>query len=215
MIVENNHCSCNGYSTVRGGAIYFSEMTVDIIGVTITGSQFLSNSPLGAITGQNGFLQLHGNVSFYNNTGENGGAISLSSNVPLRFDNSCTVEFSRNVATGYGGAICSYGGPLPNERAVHCTIIFISDSFGNVNSSITFTDNHAQQGGHAVYATPIYGCSCIQQPFEGAIYCDTIAKYFIITPLPQDLNDTQVLSFPTYVQLCNCSDPDLYNITGQ
>ena len=149
---------------VRGGAIYFSVMTVVIIGDTITGSQFLSNSPLGAMTGENGFLQLHSNISFKDNIGENGGAISLSNNVPLHFDNSCTVELSRNVAAGFGGAIYNDGGPLPKERGFpYCTIIFNADSFGNVRSSITFTDNHAQQGGHAVYATPIYGCSCIQQ----------------------------------------------------
>ena len=214
VIVENNHCSCNGYPTVRGGAIFFSVMTVDIIGNTITGSQFLSNSPLGAITGENGFLQLYGNVSFYNNIGENGGAISLSNNVPLKFNNSCTVEFSRNVATGYGGAIYNDGGPSLNGRIFnYCIIQFIAtDSFGNVSSSITFTDNHAQQGGHAVYATPIYWCSCINNDYKN---CGIMASYFTITALPQDLDKIQVLSFPTYVQLCNCSDPDLCNVTGQ
>ena len=215
VIVENNHCFCNEYPTVRGGAIYFSVLTVDIIGDTITGSQFLSNSPLGAITGEIGFLQLHGNVLFKDNIGENGGAISLSNNVPLHFDNSCTVEFSRNVATGYGGAIYNEGGLLPKERGFsYCTIIFNADSFGNVSSSITFTDNHAQQGGHAVYATPIYKCICIQTNFLSSP-CENVSSYFTINPLPQDLNDTQVLSFPTYVQLCNCSDPELCNVTGQ
>ena len=213
VIVENNHCSCNGYPMIRGGAIYFSVMTVDIIGDTITGSQFFSNSPLGAITGENGFLQLHGNVSFFNNIGENGGAISLSNNVPLIFDDSCRVEFSRNVATGYGGAIYNDGGP--SSKYYRCTIMFIADSIGNVSSSITFTDNHAQQGGHAVYATPIYGCYCFQINTLYTYYCETIAGYFTISSLPQDLNDTQVLSFPTHVQLCNCSDPDKCNVTGQ
>ena len=217
VIVENNHCSCNGYPMIRGGAIYFSVMTVKIIGDTTTGSKFLSNSrsPLGAITEEIGFLQLHGNVLFYNNTGENGGAISLSNNAPLYFDDSCRVEFYRNVATGYGGAIYNDGGPSSKERAhFPCIIQFIADSF-DVSSSITFTDNHAQQGGHAVYATPIYGCNCIQQtPFNFVTLRENVASYFTITPLPQDLNDIQVLSFPTYVQLCNCSDPDLYNVTS-
>ena len=197
---------------IRGGAIYFYAFTVDIIGDTITGSQFLSNSPLGAITGENGFLQLHGNLSFHNNTGENGGAISLSNNVVLIFDDNCRVEFSGNVATGYGGAIYNDGSSSP--IFYHCTILFDADSFGNVSSSITFTDNHAQQGGHAVYATPIYECICIQNDGRYAS-CETIASFFTITPLPQDLNDIQVLSFPSYVQLCNCSDPDLCNVTGQ
>ena len=213
--VENNHCFCNGYPMVRGGAIYFNAMKVNIIGDTITGSQFLSNSPLGAITGENGFLQLYGNVSFYDNTGENGGAISLSNKVLLYFYDSSAVQFSRNVATGYGGAIYSDGGPSTRERAFsYCTVVFIADSFGKVSSSITFTDNHAEQGGHAVYATNIYGCSCIQNSQYSA-KCENVDSYFTITPLQQDLNDIQVLSFPTYVQLCNCSDPDLCNVTGQ
>ena len=199
---------------IRGGAIYFNGMTVDIIGDTITGSQFLSNSPLGAITGEFGLLLLQGNVSFNNNIGENGGAISLS-NAQLTFDNHCTVEFSRNVATGYGGAIYSDGGPSTKDRAFSfCTIVFNSDSSSYVSSSITFTSNHAQQGGHAVYATPIYGCSCIQT-IQYSNKCENVANHFTITPLPQDLNNTQVLSFPTYVQLCGCSDPDVCNVTGQ
>ena len=213
VIVEKNYCSCNGYPMVRGGAIYFNRMTVRIIGDTITGSQFLSNSPLGAIIGEDGLLQLYGNVSFYNNTGENGGAISLSNSVRLYFNNNCTVEFFRNFATvGYGGAIYIDRGSLAIERPFSfCSVVFITDStFDKVISSITFRYNHAQQGGHAVYATPIYRCNCIQEN-QFSSKCTNLTRYFTITPLPEDLNDIQVLSFPTYVQLCNCSDPDLCN----
>ena len=44
-----------------------------------------------------------------------------------------------------------------------CIIRFIFNPFTDVlqpnsNFSITFTDNHAHQGGHAVYATPINNC---------------------------------------------------------
>ena len=217
VIVVNNHCFCDGYPTIRGGAIYFNGMIVDITGDAITGSQFLSNSPLGAITGENGFLEFHGTISFYNNTGENGGAISLSNNVPLIFDDSCRVEFSRNYATGYGGAIYNEGPPVLKERGYfNCTIYFIANSSNSsyISSSITFTDNHAQQGGHAVYATPIYGCICINT-FEYSHTCENWSSYFTITSLPQDCNAFQVLSFPTHVQLCNCSDADLCNVTGQ
>ena len=38
---------------------------------------------------------------------------------------------------------------------------------------------------------------------------------FTITPLPEDINDTQVLSSPAYVHLCGCSDPKLCNVTSQ
>ena len=211
VVVENNHCSCNGYQKFRGGAIYFSGMKVDIIGDTITGSQFLSNSPMGAITGENGLLQLHGNVSFYNNIGENGGAISLSNNVTLYFYNKSRVLFCRNVAKEFGGAIYNDGSQIA-ERVTTCTsnciISFIADP---KSTSITFTGNHAQQGGHAVYATPIYDCFCR----KASSCCKNLNSYFTITPLPQDLNDTQVLSFPMYVQLCNCSDSNVCNAISQ
>eukprot|EP00731_Ephydatia_muelleri_P009136 Em0004g1474a len=109
VIVKDNLCSYNDYDELRGGAITFNGMKVDIFGSTFTGSQFSSNSPLGAIKGTNGFLQLHGNITFSNNTGVNGGAISLSNNVPLYFYEGCAVEFSRNAATGFGGALYHAG----------------------------------------------------------------------------------------------------------
>ena len=84
-------------------------MTVDIFGSSITGSDFSYNSPQGAIDGEDGYLKLHGNIVFSNNIGENGGAISLSNNVPLYFFLMCRVEFSRNFATGFGGAIYNDG----------------------------------------------------------------------------------------------------------
>ena len=121
------------------------------------------------------------------------------------------MEFYRNVATGFGGAIYNDGTQTQGEMfKLQCIISFFLDP---LSSSITFTDNHAQQGGHAVYATPIYGCICILHAFSDS--CVHFTSYFTISPLPQDLDAIQVLSFPSYVQLCGCSDPDLCNITDQ
>ncbi|KAL5497500.1 hypothetical protein EMCRGX_G013976 [Ephydatia muelleri] len=64
VMIKDNLCSCNDYNELSGGAIYFNGMKVDIIGNTFSGSQFSSNSPLGAIQGTNGFLQLHGSITF-------------------------------------------------------------------------------------------------------------------------------------------------------
>ena len=71
VVIKDNHCS-------RGGAICFDGLKVDIFGNSPTGSQFSSNSPKGAVQGQNGILLLHGNITFTENRGVNGGAISLS-----------------------------------------------------------------------------------------------------------------------------------------
>ena len=102
VVIKDNHSS-------RGGAIFFDAMKVDIFGNTSTGSQFSSNSALGAIQGQNGLLLLHGNITFTANRGVNGGAINLYNNVSLYFYEGCRVEFSRNVATEFGGATTMIG----------------------------------------------------------------------------------------------------------
>ena len=216
VAIKDNHCS-------RGGAIYFDGMKVDIFGNTPTGSQFSSNSAQGAIRGQNGLLLLHGNITFTENRGVNGGAVSLSNNVPLQFCVGCRVEFSRNVATGSGGAIYNDGEKNQALRGSTCIILFIHIYPVPLPQpqmfSITFTDNHAQQSGHAVYATPIYNCNnkCFQ--FQNGINECTnelnLTSYFTITSLPGDSSDLQVLTFPTDVHLCGCSDPKLCNVISQ
>ena len=212
VVVKDNHCS-------GGGAIYFDGVKVDIFGNTPTGSQFSSNSAQGAIQGQNGLLQLHGNITFTENIGVNGGAISLSKNVVLNFYEGCRVEFFRNVATGSGGAIYNDGEKNPALVGSLCTILFFYNDQVHLpppkTFSITFTDNHAQQSGHAVYARPIYKCN---KCFQNDEYCNSspnLTSYFTITSLPGDINDLQVLTFPTDVHLCGCSDPKLCNVTSQ
>ena len=156
VVIKDNHCS-------RGGTIFFDGVKMDIFGNTPTGSQFSYNSAQGAIQGQNGLLLLHGNITFTENRGVNGGAISLSNDVPLYFYVGCRVEFSRNIATGFGGAIYNDWGQIDTLRLGICIIHFVFNHCTNISQpssfSITFTDNHAQQGGHAVYATPIYKCN--------------------------------------------------------
>eukprot|EP00731_Ephydatia_muelleri_P033676 Em0035g13a len=232
VMVKDNLCSCNDYDELRGGAIYFNGMKVDIFGSTFTGSQFSSNSPLGAIQGTNGFLNLHGNITFSNNTGVNGGAISLSNNVPLYFYEGCAVEFSRKAATGFGGALYNAG---DKEKVIQttlklskCTIRLIKEcnslqpcDFHTTMFSITFVDNHAQQGGHSVYATPIYNCNnCIVALPNSHFFtlfdlCPNLTSYITTTPSHKDINDIQLLSFPKYVHLCGCSNPNLCNATNQ
>ena len=208
VVVYHNYyySAIDTQNSTRGGAIYFNGVNVSINGSTNLGSEFSSNSPQGAIQGVNGFLLLAGNISFTDNKGVNGGAISLSNNVPLQFHDKCNVQFSRNVATRFGGAIYSEGEITSVQiynlhwKKLKCVI----DIVGDGPFSITFINNHAELGGHAVYATPIYKCL-------GA----DVTNYFTITPLPEDTNDTQVLSSPTNVQLCGCSDPNMCNITSQ
>ena len=104
-----------------------------------------------------------------------------------------------------------------------CSLLFLYNYPGDLpqprSFSITFTDNHAQQGGHAVYAAPIYDCpqACLGDELRN-LFCNNslnLTSYFTITSLPGDSSDLQVLTFPTNVQLCGCSDPNLCNVTSQ
>ena len=215
VIVKYHHCSSNKCA----GTIYFRGVTMEIIGSTITGSHFVSNSPQGAIEGENGVLLLQGYITFANNTGENGGAIHLSNNVPVYFYDNCKVDFFQNVATEYGGAIYNNGKLFaPNQEPTtdDCILRFYvvtEEHSCNGSFSITFMGNHAQHGGHAVYATPIYQCNHHFNSIGKSGYCDNdMVKYFNIIPLPDDTSDIQVLSFPDHVNYCGCSDP--YLCTG-
>ena len=213
VVVKDNHCP----SSTCTGAIYFKEINLVIIGSTTTGCRFSYNSPQGAIQGESGTLTLRGYIIFDHNAGVNGGAISLSNNAPLRFYPQYTIHFSNNAATGYGGAIYNDGKRSVNIKRFllkYCILrIYVEQN--TFTNSITFIDNHAMQGGHAVYATPIYDCtSGIDELFH--LYFDPadMMEYFNITPLHEDINDTQVLSFPENVVYCGCSDPNLCNGTS-
>ena len=213
VVVKDNHYPSNT------GAIYFKGVQMDIFGSTTTGSHFSYNSPQGAIQGDNGILTLRGYITFDHNTGENGGAISLSNNAPLYFYPNCNVRFSNNIATGYGGAIYNNGKIKQvlsgyAEEQPKCILRLLTGKYCNSSALITFIDNHARHGGHAVYATPIYNCFNFFTMDANVLFCGyNLSNYFSITPLDEDINDVQVLSFPQNVEYCGCSDPNLCNGT--
>ena len=214
VVIKDNHCS-------GGGAVYFDGMKVDIYGNPSTGSRFSSNSGQGAIQGQNGALLLHGNITFIENRGVNGGAISLSNNVPLCFYEGCRVEFFRNVATRSGGAIYNDGEKKQASGGSTCIIAFIYMAPINVQPpqtfSITFINNHAWQSGHAVYATPIYNClnDCFFNDYHQCDDGPNLTSYLTITSLPGDSSDLQIVTSPTDVHLCGCSGLKLCSVTSQ
>ena len=217
VVVKDNHCS----SGTCAGAIYFKGVKMDIFGSTTTGSHFSYNSPQGAIQGEGGILTLHGYITFDHNTGVNGGAISLYNNVPLYFYSNCTVRFSNNIATGYGGAIYSNGkqNEYIKQNLLNC-ILRIYITLSSAFPLITFIDNHALQGGHAVYATPIYDCffsyhdTFLDLDIMILINKLDLTNVINTTPLHEDINDTQVLSFPDNVVYCGCNNPNLCNGTS-
>ena len=229
VIIKENYCSCGDHNETRGGAMYFSGVNVDIEGSTDRGSLIISNSPQGAIQGFDVYVQLWGKITFSNNTGENGGAISLLNNVQLIFHKNCMVTFVGNRATRFGGAIYIEGEEkrlatkTDNNIEIYsyCVLTFYDDN------NITFQDNHAALTGHAIYATPLYHCHNSKLPL--LTYFNFIVsnhrrlvdflemgsltfyqEQFTIFPSPGDLNSSQIVSFPTSVIICSLTNVYLH-----
>ena len=103
-VIENECIRCS--SGTRGAAVYFSEINcLNVTGNPGTGSHFIRNYPQGAIQGIGANLQLSRAVSFKNNSGESGGAICLTNDGHLYFNDGCVVNFAENTASRLGGAI--------------------------------------------------------------------------------------------------------------
>ena len=228
VIIKENYCSCDDYNETRGGAMYFSGVNVTIGGSTDRGSHILSNGPQGAIQGVHTVLQLWGKTTFSNNSGENGGAISLLNDAQLIFLENCTVAFVGNRATRFGGAIYIEGEQkrIAAKDAVfqilsYCSLTF---SIGKYND-ITFQDNHAVLAGHAIYATPIYHCqnsvrsltdvtryvifkygALNGSEFIQSSSLETYLQKFKITPSLGDTFRSQIVSFPISIFICGIKD---------
>ena len=231
VIIKENYCSCGDYNDTRGGAMYFSGVNVDI-GGSDTGSQIVSNSPQGAFQGIDVSLQLWGRVTFINNSGENGGAISLLNNVQLFFLANCTVTFVGNTASRFGGAIYIEGErkrvATPSDVAIGFEIFSYCVMTFHYNYNITFQGNHAELSGHSVYATPLYHCqyplisrTALQLIQNKSIFHyvefaqgGSLAMYqdqFNIMPAVGDSFIAQIVSFPENVLICGGEAEKIYS----
>ena len=206
LLVLENHCSsCAAEQDVVGAAVYYSEVSdVYIYGFSGYGSQFIGNSPQGAIQGLSGNLHIYGDVLFRNNTGESGGAIGLLYNAHLYFYTDCNVIFDGNTASTYGGAIYIQGDPnIPKSELILCAIQFIGQQ---ENYSIIFNGNNALVSGQSIYATPIYNCSLILPTDLNKFYFNKPSAYYShILNISSNTSDIQILSFPLHIRLCSCN----------
>eukprot|EP00731_Ephydatia_muelleri_P034648 Em0070g4a len=211
IIVKENHClSCIEEQEVTGAAIYYTEVSNVIVYGSYSGkgSQFIGNSPGGAIQGLAGGLHLLGNVLFRNNTGDYGGAISILNNGDLYFHQNCNLTFSNNTAKTYGGAIYIQGDQnIPKSKLIECAIHFMGP---HENYSIIFDSNKAIVSGQSIYATPIYNCTLEfpdwangNNPFIG--HPSEYYEYaFNITSFDGNASDIQILSSPVKIYICEC-----------
>ena len=101
------------------------------------------------------------NVTFMQNKGWRGGAVSLLASSWIKVGENTTVLFDRNRADEVGGAIYT---ELSTEHKVvpqwNCFIQFSDPSFSpdDWSTKIQFQKNFAFFGGHAIYATTLRSC---------------------------------------------------------
>ena len=203
VIANKRILSCNA-SNDRGAVVYYNDIdNVSISGSYSTGSQFIENEK-GTVQGVGTHLHLLGMVSFQNNTGENGAAIYLTNNANLFFHSNSEVNFTDNIATGFGGAI--YIGGDPSIPLHYCAVHFIG-----VNHAINFQGNRAKIDADSIYATSMYYCHL--DSYIPNYWPKTESEYHTFYNMDNSNNQTnnsQMLSFPAKLDLWGCS----YRISG-
>ena len=198
-VIQNKCSPCT--NVTKGAVVYYNEIDyLNISGSYEIGSQFIGNLPQGTVEGIGANLHLSGRVSFQNNSGENGAAIFLTNDAHLYFHSNCIVNFSDNVATGYGGAIYIEGDQsIPTYNLTHCAIHFIDGE----EYSILFRGNRANIAGNSIYATPIYEC-LLQSQSIPTIYPAKQSDYDPFYTM-HNSNSDQILSFPVKLDMCGCN----------
>ena len=106
----------------------------------------------------------HDIVTFRNNTGFNGGGVSLTGRSWITLGEGVTVEFVKNAAYRYGGAVYYNPAPVMNMNMTSsCFVWYEVWGSENVpvqewNVSVTFNGNHASLAGDAAFVTDPQQC---------------------------------------------------------
>ena len=143
--------------------LFVRTYNITIIGSAAKGCYF-SNNPIGVLQTSGGHIFLGGKISFVNNRGFNGGAMSIFEDSLLFIHEESTLLFEKNSATQLGGAI--FADTLGSEVDTVCVIQLLGsrpvplrkDELKTLNLTITFSDNTAGLAGNSIFANPIYNC---------------------------------------------------------
>ena len=115
----------------------------NVVQVLLKNSKFI-DSTVSAVEAHNSMVAISGTVVFKNNTGSNGGALSMYNSQLYFYDNS-NVYFENNKATGMGGAIYT-----KSQDNIETPCLYIYDSYVR-NVSVWFSNNSANMGGHDIF----------------------------------------------------------------
>ena len=196
------------YNSLSSGVLHIHNSSVIFHGSL----EVVDNREIGAITASNSDLYFINTATFSNNYASNGGAITLISSFMYVFPNT-TVEFTRNFAKWFGGAIY-ISNPRRNyatcdDDAFICSIRVPYDTANCQLFSITFNQNKAGIAGNAIYGGYTLACS----PSQRCRHCYYGTETYVYYDGIKNSSDlSKFTSDPTRVCFCENGIPDCYKI---
>ena len=136
---------------------------VTLVGTEEKGCLFQKND-VSVFTAVRTSVILRGQITFEDNHGYRGGALSLIDSSVLFIHNSSNIHFTRNTAFREGGAI--YANTLGSSVTVTCAIQFFAEKrvpislkdLQLLDLSIVFSNNSALIAGNSLFGNPLYYC---------------------------------------------------------
>ena len=195
--------SCESRYNVQGSAtntLYSQVATMTFVNwknVTISGGFFHENdSPVLAVYNTNLFIQ--GKMTFRNNSGSNGAAISLFHSSYLFLNPPLHATFLNNKALLYGGAIYAVNDPVPGDNMCVIQLGVNTSNLNDLDIMMTFINNKAGLAGNSIYAASIYNCT---QHYSTTLDIREVLNA-TFEPIPTDNGLQHLSSVP--VQICYC-----------
>ena len=198
-------------NTVKYNSLSSGVLHIDNSSVVFHGSlEVVDNREIGAITASNSDLYLINTATFSNNYASNGGAITLISSFMYVSPNA-TVEFTRNFARWFGGAIY-ISKPRTDYATCNTFICSIRVPYDTAKCkwfSITFNQNKAGIAGNAIYGGYTFACS----PSQSCRHCYYGPDIYVYNGVIDSSDLSDFTSEPTRVCFCENGIPDCYKYT--
>ena len=167
--------------------------------VTICGESYFheSQNPVLAVYNTNLFIQ--GKMTFTNNSGTNGAAISLYHSSYLFLIPPLHATFLNNKALLYGGAIYAVNDPVLGDNMCVIQLGVNTSNLDDLDITMTFINNKAGLAGNSIYAALIYNCT---QYYSTDLDIRVLLNA-TFEPIPTDNGLQHTSSEP--VEICYCS----------
>ena len=166
--------------------------------VVFEGTIHFENNAFTAVLVNAGQIVIEPNsrLTFTNNRGLRGGAISMYSFSSVLVSDNCTLEFFNNTATEYGGAIYKHTVEMRDFFATRSCFLEYNGKrevpVSERNISFVFAGNAAPISGSSIFASSFYSCYYSNR---GSLDGHSVADF---------LDDIGNFTFDTFNRTCDC-----------